>query len=347
MNKENRIEFLLKKFEAKTLSVEEGDELFERIKALKDASDVEYYFYQIWNRQRQPMTNQSLNWDEIEKKYQSEGDQKKRRMVNYRWAAIAASLLVIVVMVTLLRSSQTSTVEYHTGFGTIEKIELEDGTVVILNANSTLTWHSHWKKKNIRSVELNGEAFFQVAPVETTTFGKVTRLPFVVQTPDLAVNVLGTAFNVAYRRGSTDVFLEEGKVALDLKRNQVDSQKSDEVHDPTAMVMVPGDFVQFSSTSQKLKTEKLANEAPIDWKEGTLTFWNVSLGQVLLELEDIYGKSFDVVSADIEKINVSIGLPYGDWETVKNLLELSLNIEMADEENNKIRIRKLERASAN
>ena len=43
-----------------------------------------------------------------------------------------------------------------------------------------------------------------------------TQTKFEVITPDLTVEVLGTSFNVSSREEQTEVFLEEGKIRLDL-----------------------------------------------------------------------------------------------------------------------------------
>lgn len=71
--------------------------------------------------------------------------------------------------------------------GSKSKIKLEDGTIVWLNAESTLKYPTKFNEEN-RKVCLSGEAYFKVK--------KEKERPFVVRTGDIKINVLGTSFNV-------------------------------------------------------------------------------------------------------------------------------------------------------
>lgn len=71
--------------------------------------------------------------------------------------------------------------------GAKSKIILPDGTVVWLNSGSKIYYAPQFKD-SIRSVELDGEAFFDVV--------KDAKHPFVVHTSGIDIRVLGTAFNV-------------------------------------------------------------------------------------------------------------------------------------------------------
>lgn len=73
------------------------------------------------------------------------------------------------------------------------KVQLPDGSIVMLNSNSTLTYPTQFSDKQ-REVNLLGEAYFEVT--------KDTKRPFVVTTPYQAnIKVYGTQFNVeAYEK---------------------------------------------------------------------------------------------------------------------------------------------------
>lgn len=68
------------------------------------------------------------------------------------------------------------------------RITLDDGTEVWLNSASELRYPSHFMGEE-RRVELIGEAYFKVARNDT--------LPFVVDTKEMDIQVLGTSFNVS------------------------------------------------------------------------------------------------------------------------------------------------------
>lgn len=88
------------------------------------------------------------------------------------------------------------------------QVTLADGTKVWLNAASTLKYPVQFSDSS-RVVELDGEAYFEVAKVRR-------KAPFLVKTQRQVINVLGTTFNVcAYAdEPNTKTTLVEGKVSL-------------------------------------------------------------------------------------------------------------------------------------
>jgi transmembrane sensor len=94
--------------------------------------------------------------------------------------------------------------------GTRSELTLADGTQVWLNAGSKLTYAQDYNF-NERSVNLSGEAFFQVKTDKNK--------PFVVHSSGLSIKALGTSFNVkAYPEDRTLVAtLVEGKLVIEGK----------------------------------------------------------------------------------------------------------------------------------
>lgn len=85
------------------------------------------------------------------------------------------------------------------------KIKLDDGTVVWLNAASSLRFPFRFNDDK-REVYLTGEAYFEVA--------KNNKIPFIVHTNFAAVHVHGTSFNVnAYENEGFTASLVEGSVS--------------------------------------------------------------------------------------------------------------------------------------
>jgi len=89
-------------------------------------------------------------------------------------------------------------------------ITLPDGSTVKMNANTRIEYPEHFTA-NARKVKLSGEAFFEVT--------KDASCPFIIDTENASVEVLGTSFNVsAYpRAGLVEVNVETGKVKLTQK----------------------------------------------------------------------------------------------------------------------------------
>ncbi len=101
-----------------------------------------------------------------------------------KWVfSIAASL---VLFISLNYFFNANTTDYKTSFGEQKTVALLDGSDVVLNANSIISFNpKQWKNKRI--VYLQGEAFFKV---------KKDKKPFEVKTQNGTIQVLGTRFNV-------------------------------------------------------------------------------------------------------------------------------------------------------
>lgn len=126
------------------------------------------------------------------KKFTVRVKQKARRTLAtniLKYAAIAVVLVASTVWATLFlqdRDVDSTLNTLYVPAGQRARITLQDGTEVWLNAQSTLTYPSHFSKKN-REVNIVGEAFFDVAK---------DKKPFIVSTQDIELQVLGTQFNV-------------------------------------------------------------------------------------------------------------------------------------------------------
>lgn len=90
--------------------------------------------------------------------------------------------------------------------GGVFKVTLGDGTTVWLNADTKLHFPVTFVSDH-RTVELTGEAYFDVAEQDDR--------PFIVKTGDYDIRVTGTEFNVkSYKAGATATTLVEGAVEI-------------------------------------------------------------------------------------------------------------------------------------
>ena len=72
--------------------------------------------------------------------------------------------------------------------GAQSKLILPDSTQVYLNGGTTIKYDASFQDKTKREVFLSGEAYFEVT--------RDIEKPFIVHTPELNINGLGTKFNV-------------------------------------------------------------------------------------------------------------------------------------------------------
>lgn len=171
--------------------------------------------------------------------------------------------------------------------GGTSRMVLPDGTVVVLNGGSKLAYAQNFGVKN-RSVELEGEAYFEVT--------KNKAKPFSVESQGIRVNVLGTKFNVQnYPEDKmASVSLMEGKVALD---NKFDTSQHIE--------LLPGERAEFNKETgilNKMKIESIADDN--SWMEGEMIFEEVPLLDVVKLLSRSYGVDINICNDALKSLRI-------------------------------------------
>ena len=125
----------------------------------------------------------------------------KARLYSMRWLAAAAVLIIGMVGARLWFSPVTVSVPY----GETASLQLSDGSTIELNSGSSIRYARSFG--DTRKVTLQGEAYFDVQKEER---------PFIVETFNSSVQVLGTSFNVKAwdNESKTVVALKSGSVEV-------------------------------------------------------------------------------------------------------------------------------------
>ena len=210
--------------------------------------------------------------EQTQGKEETQGKENPRtiRMNPWKWAAaIVLPICIAFFTYYLVDSSQTVGAPFivKADKGDKATIELPDGTNVVLNSASQLSYLNNFGE-NGRRVQLNGEAYFKVAHDE--------KCAFIVQVGDLEVKVLGTSFNVSAYEDAKDVtvVLLEGKVG-------VYAQK-------TSHIMKPGDKIEYNKATHKITATQVHPSDYIEWTKGNIYFEKESLENIMKTLSRIY-----------------------------------------------------------
>ncbi|MBE8723340.1 FecR family protein [Flavobacterium hungaricum] len=161
-------------------------------------------------------------------------------------------------------------------YGKKFEVELSDGTIVHLNSGSQMSYPIQFGKNQGRKVHVEGEAYFEVAKDKVH--------PFTVNTNELAVEVLGTKFNVdTYNeRISTDIVLVEGSVLLYKGAKENKNQ----------MFLKPGTKGSLVKSQNTFATEQVNTDYYTAWMKGSLIFKNASFEDIIRKLERQYNVTF-------------------------------------------------------
>ena len=144
---------------------------------------------------------------------------------------------------------------------------LSDGTMICLNSGSRLEILS--SGKNERRVRLDGEAYLNVAHNEDR--------PFILETSEMEVKVLGTSFDVSTYGNVHSVVLVEGSVEVN---NAVSSEKT---------VIEPDQMYVFDRSTGQSGVKYVDALSMVTWKDGYLNLQNMTVEELFSRLEHYYG----------------------------------------------------------
>ncbi len=270
--------YLLSKYVDHTISAEELETL-RLLVNLSDDDELSLSLSRLWEKWRfTEEVNERVVRDmfsEIQNR-----TRKERFVMMFRKLARVAAILLIPLLSMLSgylyfnpvdRNDSTGNLVVRVDKGEKSGVTLPDGTQVKLNAESRLSY-THDFGRELRQVNLEGEAYFEVTRNENK--------PFVVHTKYLNIEVLGTSFNVySYEcENVMEMALISGQIKLQT------------CSDPSRVVYLkPNEKALFNKESGVITVEKTDNRFETAWLRGDLVFRSAKLSDVLTKLERRYG----------------------------------------------------------
>ena len=248
-------------------------------------------------------------WDNLQTEIQPKATQKSGFKVGKLWY-VAAGLLIFIGVSYGFWSQQNSIVTYRTAFGETREILLPDHSKVILNSNSTLEFEDNWDQKTAREVYVEGEAFFSVTHPEDDQ-------PFKVFTgKGVAVEVLGTEFNVYHRAENTQVVLSSGAITLSFPMKDNEDK----------ILMKPNELVEFKESKYNRKDVNASNY--VSWTKKVLNLDETSLGEMIQKAKDNYGINVEVENKALLIQTASGSMPISDADAFMNQISKIFNVEI-------------------
>lgn len=197
------------------------------------------------------------------------GHQERKPAIWLSYAAVALVLLGIsflLVVYTGQRAVEPNPIAWQertTETGQIQRIQLEDGSLMVLQPLSTVRYPRHFSDSS-RAIYLSGAAYFEVS--------KEAKIPFEVHASNLNVKVLGTRFQVENYADEDQerVFLLDGRV------------KVVQVENGTSEILQPGQAIALEKDRDALQwlEEPWTEEDVLSWKEGRLTFREATWAEI-------------------------------------------------------------------
>lgn len=216
-----------------------------------------------------------------------------------RFAASFAGFLLVAGLTYFVLNRELAEV-YVTEAGQKHTVVLSDGSLVTLNGGSSLSFRTKGKRREAR---LDGEAYFDVKHVADK--------PFYVNTSQIEIKVLGTAFNVKSYAG-------EDAVETTLIRGKVMVKNLNEPDQNQQVELIPNEQAVFSKTTQLLSKTSAGTDVETAWRKGKLIFEDEPVGDILAEIGKWYNVNITVDAGSEDcRFNIFIGN-----ETLEEVLQL-------------------------
>ncbi len=254
--------------------------------------------------------NPDAEWISLEKRIEA----KSRSRIKPLWKnataySIAASVIILLGLFFILRyfvfKEDTLKVIAESG---ITGVVLPDGSKVTLNCDAILEYSKAFEQ---RSVELSGEAFFNVAPDPKN--------PFIVSCDKLRIEVTGTSFNVntSQKSNKIDIVLTEGEVVVYFREKP-----------KSGVIMQPQDKVEVSLEKDKIIKKVNTDPNYLSWKTRYFIFDNTPLSEVIKKLEKVYGNEIVFNKQDIANCRLTATFDDQSLNSILKVLQATFDIKI-------------------
>lgn len=179
---------------------------------------------------------------------------------------------------------------------------LSDGTKAYLNSGTSLKYPIEFNKGEQRQVFLKGEGFFKVS--------KDTERPFVINTSELNVQVLGTEFNLsAYPEDENiETVLVEGSVGFFEKESKFDKKNQK---------LEPGYMARWEKLEGKISFKETNVNLYTGWMDGKIIFNDIPFREIVKKLERNFNVSITNTYEELENKRFTATF---DTETIMQIL---------------------------
>lgn len=304
-------------------------EIFPENKIFVD--EMKQKWEKIGNYQKTKEVDVNKGWQALYGRLDGEQLIPENKFVEHKlapvWVKWAASIVVLLTIVSItfysLQKDNTNLLSLQTGNESKTLIQtLTDGSVVYLANNTTLSYPEKFSKDE-RKVNLKGEAFFDITPNP--------KKPFRIETDQVIVEVLGTAFNVKSENGNLfELAVERGKVRVTLKSNPSQSQ-----------IVLPGEKI--STTDHQLVKSINDNRNYFSWRTHRMQFKDESLSNIVKVINKNYRTNIRLNSLDLGDRKLTVTFDNNSLNKIIELICLAHNLEQEVKSDSTIIIKPVEK----
>lgn len=207
-------------------------------------------------------------------------------------AVILASLALSVWKFVLDKPEQNRYYTVSTGLNDIKQLNLPDGSMVWLNAATSIQIPQHFEAATRQLILNDGEAFFDVK--------HDAKRPFIVKTGALKVQVLGTSFNIQSFKSLNNIKVGVATGKVGITRNG-----------KTEAMLTPGQQYVFDTQLNHFNLQKINIEQLQGWKMGSTYFNESTFDEVALAFKNCYGMALKPADKKVAAYHFTLILKHG------------------------------------
>ncbi len=229
------------------------------------------------------------------------------------WLMRAASIAILLVgSIVLYQNYTSSDVPSNLIYQTTEAVattayQLPDGSQVWLNKHSQISYPPTFSNSE-RVIQLKGEAYLEIKSNPNK--------PFLIQTDETVIEVLGTAFNVR-------AYPSESQVAVSVEEGSVSFES------PSAgkkIVLQANDKGTYQKDEQDLVKTTSKQVVDLGWKEQQLAFDDTPISEILAYLTSQFDVEF-ITSKDFPDCGLNATLVVNNPEAILKRITSAFPIE--------------------
>jgi len=227
---------------------------------------------------------------------------------HHRWLAAAAVLIILVGVAFVYQRifNAEDWQVYATRNAERLPVILPDGSRAELNAASQIRFRAA-SFDTLRALTLVGQAFFEI---------RSNGNPFVVNTENAQVRVLGTSFDVRARHQKTQVMVQTGKVSLQ-------TLGAPEEH---VVVLTPGQMSFVDKLAMPIAPIAIDSIFIAAWRQQRLVFDNTPLAEIAAELQRVYDVEIKIAGSELQTLAITGTFEQQPVTEVLNSLCLALHL---------------------
>jgi ferric-dicitrate binding protein FerR (iron transport regulator) len=242
-------------------------------------------------------------WPRIKSRLEPSTIDINRPRYTYGWLKYAAVFLIGAFLITfIIRENINQTLTFNQDSG-IQSYYLPDSSKVILKGKASITYPKDFSSRNL---ELSGTGYFDVRNMEN--------VPFIVNSRNTFIRVLGTAFLVEENENIIQVTVDHGKVEIGL------------IDAPGQAIISSNEIGKIILAEKNIITTTVENTNELFWATRQLTYRQTPLPVVLDQLGLLFNMKIDYNQEMLTKCKLSAVFRDQDFEQILENIALSFNM---------------------